>query len=160
MNLGIEGRWALVCAASKGLGKSCAAALVQEGVNVVITARTKVDLDHTGRELRQLNGEVEVIAVAGDIATDEGRAAALAAHSYFDILINNAGGPPPGDFRNWHRDQWIAALDANMLTPIELMKAMVDGWPIGALGGSSTSLPARSRRRLKHLDCPTVRALG
>ncbi len=126
MDLGIEGKWALVCAASKGLGKGCAAALVREGAHVVITARGAAALEATARELRALRPGVEVRAVAGDIATPEGRAAALAACPQVDILINNAGGPPPGDFRDWDRAAWIAAIDANMLTPIELMKATVD----------------------------------
>ena len=125
MDLGIEGRWALVCAASKGLGKGCAAALVREGVNVVVTARGAEALEATAAELRAF-GRAEVRAVAGDITTAAGRAAALAACPQVDILINNAGGPPPGDFRNWDRDTWIKALDANMLTPIELIKATVD----------------------------------
>ena len=125
MDLGIKGKWALVCAASKGLGKGCAAALVREGVNVVITARGAEALEATAAELRALGGG-EVRAVAGDITTAEGRAAALAACPQVDILVNNAGGPPPGDFREWGRDAWIKALDANMLTPIELMKATVD----------------------------------
>ncbi|GAB4559691.1 MAG: SDR family oxidoreductase [Rhizobacter sp.] len=125
MDMGIQGKWALVCAASKGLGKGCAQALVKEGVNVVITARGAEALEATAAELRALKGG-EVRAVAGDITTPEGRAAALAACPQVDILINNAGGPPPGDFRDWDRDAWIKALDANMLTPIELMKAVVD----------------------------------
>ncbi|MEO8058844.1 MAG: SDR family oxidoreductase [Burkholderiales bacterium] len=125
MDLGLHGKWALVCAASKGLGKGCAAALVREGVNVVITARGAEALEATATELRALQGG-EVRTVAGDITTAEGRAAALAACPQVDILINNAGGPPPGDFREWDRDAWIKALDANMLTPIELMKATVD----------------------------------
>ena len=125
MDLGLDGKWALVCAASKGLGKGCAAALVREGVNVVITARGAAALEATAAELRALQGG-EVRTVAGDITTPEGRAAALAACPQIDILINNAGGPPPGDFREWDRDMWIKALDANMLTPIELMKATVD----------------------------------
>lgn len=127
MDLGIQGKWALVCAASKGLGKGCAQALVKEGVNVVITARGVQALEATAAELRALNPAVQVRAVAGDITTPEGRAAALAAAPQVDILINNAGGPPPGDFRDWDRDAWIKALDANMLTPIELIKAVVDG---------------------------------
>ncbi len=131
MDLGISGKWALVCAASKGLGKGCAAALVAEGVNVVITARGAEALQATADELRALGGG-EVRAVAGDITTAEGRAAALAACPQVDILINNAGGPPPGDFRDWDRDAWIKALDANMLTPIELIKAVVD--PMSARG--------------------------
>jgi len=134
MNLGIAGRWALVCAASKGLGKACAQALVSEGVNVVITARGEQTLNETARQLRAINPEVTVIAVAGDISTPEGRAAALMTHEHFDILINNAGGPPPGDFREWDRDAWLKALDTNMLTPIELIKATVDGMATRGFG--------------------------
>lgn len=126
MDLGLQGKWALVCAASKGLGKGCAQALVGEGVNVVITARGAEALEVTAAELRVLNPAVQVIAVAGDITTPAGRAAALAACAQVDILVNNAGGPPPGDFRDWDRDAWLKALDANMLTPIELIKATVD----------------------------------
>ncbi len=125
MKLGIEGKWALVCAASKGLGKGCAAALVKEGVNVVITARGVEALEATAAELRALGGG-QVKTVAGDITTADGRAAALGACPQVDILVNNAGGPPPGDFRQWDRDAWIKAIDANMLTPIELIKATVD----------------------------------
>ncbi|MCE4556629.1 SDR family oxidoreductase [Roseateles cellulosilyticus] len=126
MDLGLKGRWALVCAASKGLGRGCAEALVGEGVNVVITARGEADLQVTAEALRMLNAAAEVRAVAGDIATEAGRAAALAACPQVDILVNNAGGPPPGDFRDWGREQWLAAVEANMLAPIELMKATVD----------------------------------
>ena len=127
MDMGITGKWALVCAASKGLGKGCAAALVREGVNVVITARGVEALEATAAALRVLNPAVQVLAVAGDITTAEGRAAALAACPQVDILINNAGGPPPGYFRDWGREAWLKAIDANMLTPIELIKAVVDG---------------------------------
>jgi len=127
MDLGIAGKWALVCASSKGLGKGCAQALVREGVNVVITARGTEALQATATELRALNPAVQVVAVAADITTAQGRAAALAACPQVDILVNNAGGPPPGDFRDWDREAWIKALDANMLTPIELMKATVEG---------------------------------
>jgi 3-oxoacyl-[acyl-carrier protein] reductase len=126
MDLGLKGRWALVCAASKGLGRGCAQALAGQGVNVVITARGAEALEATAAQLRAACPGVEVRAVAGDIATAEGRAAALAAAPQVDILVNNAGGPPPGDFRDWDRAAWIAALDANMLAPIELMKATVD----------------------------------
>jgi len=137
MDLGIQGKWALVCAASKGLGKGCAKALVQEGVNVVITARGNDVLQATAAELRALAVGVQVIAVAGDITTTAGRAAALAAFpsgAHVDILVNNAGGPPPGDFRDWDRDTWLKALDANMLTPIELIKATVDGMAARGFG--------------------------
>jgi 3-oxoacyl-[acyl-carrier protein] reductase len=126
MDLGIKGRNALVCAASKGLGKGCALALAQDGVNLVITARGKEALEATAEEIRKATG-VKVVTVAGDITTPEGRAQALAACPNPDILVNNAGGPPPGDFRNWTREDWLKALDANMLTPIELIKATVDG---------------------------------
>jgi 3-oxoacyl-[acyl-carrier protein] reductase len=126
MDLGIKGKWALVCAASKGLGRGCAEALGREGVNLVITARGSEALEATAAALRAASPGIEVRTVAGDITTADGRAAALAACPQVDILVNNAGGPPPGDFRNWQRDDWIKALDANMLTPIELIKATVD----------------------------------
>jgi 3-oxoacyl-[acyl-carrier protein] reductase len=134
MDLGLQGKWALVCAASKGLGKGCAQALVREGVNVVITARGAEALQATAAELRALNPDVQVLAVAGDITTPQGRAAALAACPQVDILVNNAGGPPAGDFRDWTRETWIAALDANMLAPIELIKATVDGMAARGFG--------------------------
>ncbi len=126
MDLGIAGRKAIVCAASKGLGRGCAIALAREGVDLVINARGEPALEATAQEIRDATG-VSVTAVAGDIATDEGRAAVLAACPAPDILVNNAGGPPPGDFRDWGRDEWFAAVDANMLTPILLIKAVVDG---------------------------------
>ena len=134
MDLGIAGKWALVCAASKGLGKGCALALVKEGCNVVITARGVDALQATAAELRAANPAVQVVAVAGDITTPEGRAAALAACPQVDILVNNAGGPPPGDFRSWDRAAWLVALDANMLTPIELIKSVVDGMAARGFG--------------------------
>jgi 3-oxoacyl-[acyl-carrier protein] reductase len=126
MDLGIRGRKAIVCAASKGLGRACAFSLAREGVDLVITARTADALEATAEEIRRATG-AKVTSVAGDITTDQGRAAALAACPAPDILVNNAGGPPRGDFREWGRDDWIAALDANMLTPIFLIKAVVDG---------------------------------
>lgn len=126
MDLGIKGRSAIVCAASKGLGRACAMALAQEGVKLVINARTVKDLERTADEIRTETG-AEVTAVAGDITTDDGRGAVLAAMPDPDILITNAGGPPPGDFHDWDRDIWIAALTANMLTPIEMIRATVDG---------------------------------
>jgi 3-oxoacyl-[acyl-carrier protein] reductase len=133
IDLGLTGKWALVCAASKGLGKGCASALVQAGANVVITARGAEALEATAIELRALGGG-ELRTVVGDITTAEGRAAALAACPQVDILINNAGGPPPGDFRQWDRAAWIKALDANMLTPIELIRATVDAMAARGFG--------------------------
>ena len=126
MDLGIRGKNALVCAASKGLGRGCAFSLAREGVNLVITARGRDALEKTAEEIRKASG-VRVTTVVGDITTDEGRRAALAACPAPDILVNNAGGPPTGDFREWDRVTWIKALDANMLTPIELIKATLDG---------------------------------
>ena len=126
MDLGIAGRWALVCGASKGLGYGCARSLAGEGVNLVINARTEATLSATAARIAGETG-VQVRAVAGDITQPSVQAAALAAAPQIDILINNAGGPPPGDFRDWTREHWLAALDANMLTPIDLIKATVDG---------------------------------
>ena len=126
MDIGIAGKKALVCAASKGLGKGCAMALAHDGVELTILARGRDALEATAAEIRAATG-VKVTTVACDITTAEGRKAALAACPEPDILVNNAGGPPPGDFREWDRDDWIKALDANMLTPIELIRATVDG---------------------------------
>ena len=126
MDLGIAGRRALVCAASKGLGRGCAEALAREGVDVTILARTEATVRSTAEEIAALAGR-KVAWLACDITTVEGRTAALAACPQPDILVNNAGGPPPGDFRDWDRDAWLRAIDANMLTPIELIKATVDG---------------------------------
>ena len=126
MDLGIEGKTAIVCAASKGLGRACAFSLAREGADVTLVARTPGPLEETAGEIRRDTG-VAVTAVAADITTEEGRHLALAACPQPDILVNNAGGPPPGDFRDWTRDDWIKAVDANMLTPIELIKATVDG---------------------------------
>ena len=131
MDLGIKGKWALVCGASKGLGLGCAQALSADGAHVVIVARGISELERAAESLRAASPGVQVIAVAADITTPEGRAQALSAPggpgSAFDIVVTNAGGPPPGDFRGWDRDAWLKALDANMITPIELIKATVDG---------------------------------
>ena len=131
MDLGIAGKWALVCGASKGLGLGCAQALAAEGVNVVMVARGAEVLGASAAALAQAHPTVRVITVAADITTAEGRAAALSVQggpgTAFDIVVTNAGGPPPGDFRQWDREAWMKAVDANMLTPIELIKATVDG---------------------------------
>ena len=129
MDLGIKGRWALVGGASKGLGLGCATALAQAGVNVVMVSRGAEALEASAAKLRTLG--VTVLTVAQDITTDAGRAAiwsvAGGPGKNYDIVITNAGGPPPGDFREWDREAWIKAVDGNMLTPIELIKATVDG---------------------------------
>jgi 3-oxoacyl-[acyl-carrier protein] reductase len=162
MDLGISGKWALVCGASKGLGLGCAQALHAEGVNVVLVARGEEVLRQSAIDLiaaqalntlanvqfnTQINAQFEgknpqnqpkVLFVAADITTEAGRAAAFSVAGGpgkdFDIVVTNAGGPPPGDFRNWEREDWIKAVDANMLTPIELIKATVDGMAARGFG--------------------------
>jgi 3-oxoacyl-[acyl-carrier protein] reductase len=126
MDLGLTGRWAVVCGASKGLGRACAESLLREGADVVIAARGEPALAEAAEAMRALRPGAQVIPVAVDVTTAAGRAALLAAAPQVDVLVTNAGGPPPGDFRQWDRDTWIRALDANMLTPIELIKATVD----------------------------------
>lgn len=126
MDLGIEGRRALLTGASKGMGRACAMALAREGVDVTIVARGRDALETTAAAIRAETG-AKVTAVAADVTTADGRGAALAACPEPDILLNNAGGMPPGDFRTWTRDDWIAAVDLMMLPPIEMIKATVDG---------------------------------
>ena len=125
MNLAISGRNALVCGASKGLGRACAFSLAREGATVTMVARGAEALEAAADEIRRDTG-ARVMTVPADITTSEGRAAVLAVCGALDILVTNAGGPKPGDFRDWDRDAWIAALDANMLTPIALIKATLD----------------------------------
>jgi 3-oxoacyl-[acyl-carrier protein] reductase len=126
MDLGIHGRKALLCGASRGLGKACALALAREGVDVTILARTRDVLERAAAEIRAATG-AGVMSVVGDITTEEGRAAALKACPEPDILLNNADGPMPGDFRKWTREDWLGALDSMMLGPIEMIRATVDG---------------------------------
>jgi len=126
MDYDIRGRKALVCASSQGLGKGCALALAREGVDVVINARTRDVLEAAAEEIRRASN-VRVTAVAADVTTPEGRAALLAACPQPDILVNNAGGPPIGDFRDWDEGVWRDAVNANMITPIMLIRAVIDG---------------------------------
>jgi 3-oxoacyl-[acyl-carrier protein] reductase len=133
MDLGISGRTAIVCAGSKGLGRGCAAALAENGVDLVLNGRGTEALEATAAEIRRSTG-VRVVTVAADITTEAGRAAVLAAAPAPDILVNNAGGPPPGDFRDWDEADWLNALRANMLTPIALIKATVDGMAARGFG--------------------------
>ena len=127
MDLGISGKSAIVCASSKGLGRGCAEALAAAGVNLVLNARGAEALEATAEAIRSAHG-VDVKAVAADITTEEGRAKVLdAAGGQVDILVNNAGGPPPGMWTDWDREDFIKALDANMLTPIAMIKALVPG---------------------------------
>jgi len=133
VDLGIHGKTALVCGASKGLGRGCAAALAREGCRVTLIARQREALEETAGEIRAATGATVAI-VAADITSEEGRAAALAACPNPDILVTNAGGPPPGDFRKFSREDWLRAVSANMLTPIELIRATVDGMVLRRFG--------------------------
>ena len=126
MDLGIKDKMAIVCAASKGLGKACALSLARNGVDLVINSRTASELEATAAEIRAATGRT-VTAVAADITTAEGRAKVLAACPAPDILVNNAGGPPRGDFREWGEADWMKAVNGNMITPIMMIKAVVDG---------------------------------
>jgi 3-oxoacyl-[acyl-carrier protein] reductase len=126
MDLGIAGRRALVCASSRGLGRACARALAAEGVEIVVNGRDAVRLAATAEEIRRESG-VSVTAVVADLCTDEGRAALLAACPDPDILVNNNGGPPPGRFEDWDRARWLAALEANLLAPVLLIRAVIGG---------------------------------
>lgn len=126
MELGISGKSAIVCAASRGLGRGCAEALAAEGVNLVINGRSVDLLEQTAESIRAKHG-VEVIAVAADIGTEAGRAAVIAANSNPDILVNNNGGPPPGLWSDWGREDWLTAVEQNMLTPIMLINALLPG---------------------------------
>ncbi|KDB04563.1 3-oxoacyl-ACP reductase [Defluviimonas sp. 20V17] len=132
MDMGIRGKRALVCASSKGLGRGCAEALAAEGVDLILNARGAEALEATAEEIRSTFG-VNVTAVAADITTEDGRTKVLEAAGDVDILVTNAGGPPPGMWTDWSREDFIKALDANMLTPIALMQAclpkmMEKGW--------------------------------
>ena len=122
MDLGLNGKRALICASSKGLGRGCAEALAEAGVNLTLNARGAEALEATAQDLRDRFG-VEVNTVAADVATADGRKACLDAAGDIDILVNNAGGPPPGVWSDWDRDDFITAIDANMLAPIALMQA-------------------------------------
>ena len=144
MDLGITGRNALVCASSKGLGRGCAEALAREGANVTILARTEAEVKRAAEEIGTMAGR-QVRWVACDVTTPEGRAKALAACPEPDILINNAGGPPPGDFRDWDRAAWLRAIDANMLTPIEEL-----GLSNGARSGLTGFVAGLARKVAQH----------
>lgn len=151
LDLGIAGRKAIVCAASKGLGRACAMALARAGVAVTITARTAETLEQTAADIRRETG-AQVTAVAGDITSEAGRQAALAACPEPDILVNNAGGPPHGDFRDWGIEDWQKAVNANMLTPIMLIKATVDGMCARKFGRIVNITSASVKLPLTRLD--------
>ncbi|PLL12330.1 short-chain dehydrogenase [Tabrizicola sp. TH137] len=142
MDLGIRGKRALVCASSKGLGRGCAEALAEAGVDLVLNARGGEALEATAAAIRARHN-VNVVAVAADITTDAGRETVLEAAGAVDILVTNAGGPPPGMWSDWTREDFIRALDANMLTPIALMKALLPGM-IGQGWGRVVNITSQS----------------
>ncbi len=154
MDLGIKGRSALVCGASKGLGRACAEALLREGVNVTIVARDAATLDATRAGLQEIAraAGASVQAVACDITTPEGRLQALAACPSPDILVTNAGGPPPGDFRQFGLDDWRRAVENNMLTPIDLIKSTVDGMIARRFGRIINITSSSVKAPIKSLD--------
>jgi len=150
MDLGIRGRRALVCGASKGLGRGCAEALAAEGVDLVIVARTAAPLEEAAAALRKAHG-VDVKAIAVDITTEDGRAKVLAACPDPDILVTNAAGPPGGDFRQFKREDWLKAVDANMVTPIALIQSTLDGM-VARRFGRIVNITSRSvKSALAHL---------
>jgi 3-oxoacyl-[acyl-carrier protein] reductase len=142
MDLGIRGKRALVCGASKGLGRGCAEALAEAGVDLVLNARGAGALEATAADLRR-RFQVNVLTVPADITTEAGRAEVLAQAGEVDILVTNAGGPPPGIWSDWEREDFIRALDANMLTPIALMKALLPGM-IGRGWGRVVNITSQS----------------
>jgi len=142
MDLGIRGKRALVCGASKGLGRGCAWALAEAGVDLVLNARGAGALEATANDLRR-RFQVNVLTVPADITTEAGRAEVLAQAGGIDILVTNAGGPPPGIWSDWEREDFIRALDANMLTPIALMKALLPGM-IGRGWGRVVNITSQS----------------
>ena len=164
MDLGIRGKKALVCGASSGLGFACAKALTEAGVHVVIAARREPVLQEALASLRAVNGAFQVDMVVADVTSAQGRSDIFALHPDFDIVVTNAGGPPPGDFRDWSRETWHQAIDANMLAPIEIMKSTVDsmmarGWgahhqhhvEFGEVTGRRAGLVDRGQKRSHRL---------
>ena len=159
MDLGIKGRKAIISAASKGLGKGCAMALAEEGVDLVINARTESELMATAEEIRAKTG-VSVTPIVCDITTPEGRAATLAACREPDILVTNAGGPPPGNFRTDTRERWLAALDAQLLTHVEMITAVVDGMADRGFGRIVNVTSASVKMPLPNLGLSTASRLA
>ncbi len=159
MDLGIKGKTAIVCAASKGLGRGSAFALAREGVNVVICARGKDALEATAADIRKATG-VTVTAVACDVTTDAGRKALLAACANPDILVNNAGGPPPGDFKDFTPEHWRAAVEGNMITPIALIHATVYGMMARGFGRIVNITSASIKNPVAQLELSNGARLG
>ena len=175
MDLGLKGRRAIVCASSKELGRACALSLAQAGCEVVINGRNKDVLEATAKEIAAATG-ARVIPVVADVGTAEGRKALLGAVSQVDILVNNNGGPPPKDFRQLSHADMIAGVEANMLTPVEMIQGVIDGMverkfgriinitsgsvkaPLPLLDLSSGALRARRRAKRRMMFWPRARS--
>ncbi len=156
MDLGIQGRWAIVEAASKGLGKGCAEALGAEGVNLVLNARGAEALEATAAEIRAANPGIEVKAIAGDITKSEVRQSLLDAPPQVDILVTNAGGPPPGNFRTDTRERWLAALEGQLLGHVEMITAVVDGMAERGFGRIVNITSASVKMPIQNLGLSTA----
>ncbi|MGE4430738.1 MAG: SDR family oxidoreductase [Sphingobium sp.] len=159
MDFGITGKTALVCASSRGLGRGCAMALAREGARVVINGRDAARLDQTAQDIAQATG-AQVVPIAADVGTQAGRAALLDAAGAVDILVNNNGGPPPADFRALDRDDLIAGLEANMLTPIALVQAVIDGMVERRFGRIVNITSASVKMPLPSLDLSSGARIG
>jgi 3-oxoacyl-[acyl-carrier protein] reductase len=158
MDLGIKGKKAIVCAASKGLGKGCATALAREGVDVTICARGADALHATAKEIGALG--VKVTPVVCDVTSEKGRADLLAACPNPDILINNAGGPPPGDFKDYSLDDWRKAVEGNMLAPIALIHATIYGMMQRGFGRIVNITSASIKQPIAALELSNAARLG
>lgn len=159
MDLGISGKTAIVCASSKGLGLACAQALAEEGAHVVINGRDANSLAAAETAVKAV-ARGEVMAVAADVTTPDGRAALLAAAPAPDILVNNAGGPPPGDFREWSQDDWMKALNANLYSPIALIEATIDGMIARNFGRVVNITSAAVKAPIPHLGLSNAARTG
>lgn len=159
MDLRIKGRKAIVCASSRGLGKACATALAQEGCDVVINGRTAADVNATADEIRAASGAV-VETVVADVSTESGRASLLKACEAPDILINNNGGPPPGAFEDWNHDDWVGALEANLLAPVFMIQGVLPGMRARKFGRIVNITSARVKTPTARMGLSTTARTG
>ena len=161
MDLGLQGKTAIVCASSAGLGLGCALALAEEGVNLVLNGRDADRLAKAEAQVRAVAGNgASVVAIAADVTTEAGRAALLDAAPAPDILVNNAGGPPPGDFRDWSQDTWMTALNANLYTPVAMIQLVIDGMIERGFGRVVNITSASVKAPIPHLGLSNAARTG
>lgn len=160
MDLGLSGKTAIVCASSKGLGLGCALALAEEGAHVVLNGRNADSLAAAETAVRALGASGTITTVAADVTTPEGRDALLAAAPAPDILVNNAAGPPPGDFRDWSQDDWMKALNANLYSPVALIEATIDGMIERRFGRIINITSAAVKAPIPHLGLSNAARTG